>query len=84
MARVFFLTGSRGGVGKLVGLIGLFDHFEMRRGKVSLVETDTANPNVGDALRTSSIRSVAMIPPSDDLLNFFLWIGLRLFESRTT
>jgi hypothetical protein len=72
MARVFFLTGRKGGAGNSVGSVGLLDYFEMGSRKVSLVETDTANPDVGNALRTSSIRSVAMIPPSDDLLNFFL------------
>ena len=72
MASVFFLTGSEGGAGKSVGSMGLLNYLDMRSRKVSLVETDTANPDVGNALRTSSIRSVAMFPPSDDLLNFFL------------
>src|ERR1019366_2576882 len=49
MARVFFVTGSKGGVGKSVGAIALLDYFEMRNRKVSLVETDTANPDVGKA-----------------------------------
>jgi hypothetical protein len=30
MARVFFVTGSKGGVGNSVGSIGLLDYFEMR------------------------------------------------------
>ena len=72
MASVFFQTGSEGGAGKSVGSMGLLNYLDMRIRKVSLVETDTANPDVGNALRTSSIRSVAMIPPSEDLLNFFL------------
>ena len=72
MAKVFFVTGSKGGVGKSVGAIGLVDHFEMRSRKVSRVDTETANPDFGNALRTSSVRSVAMIPPSDNFLNFFL------------
>jgi len=49
MARVFFVTGSKGGVGKSVGAIALLDYFEMRNRQVSLVETDTANPDVGNA-----------------------------------
>jgi hypothetical protein len=72
MASVFFLTGSEGGAGKSVGSMGLLDYLDMRSRKVPLVETDSANPDIGNALRTSSIRPVAMIPPSDDLLNFFL------------
>jgi MinD superfamily P-loop ATPase len=49
MARVFFVTGSKGGVGKSVGAIALLDYFEMRTRQVSLVEINTANPNVGKA-----------------------------------
>jgi len=33
MARVFFVTGSKGGVGKSVGAIALLDYFEMRTGR---------------------------------------------------
>jgi cellulose biosynthesis protein BcsQ len=72
MARVFFVTRSKGGLGKSVGAIALLDYLDMRSRKVSLVETDSANPDIGDALKTSSIGSVAMIPPNDDLLNFIL------------
>jgi hypothetical protein len=72
MARMFFLTGSKGSARKSVGVIALLDYFEVRSRKVSLVETNTASPDIGKTLRTSSIRSVAMIPPSDVLYNFFL------------
>ena len=69
---MFFQTGSEGGAGKSVGSMGLLNYLDMRIRKVSLVETNTASPDIGKTLRTSSIRSVAMIPPSDVLYNFFL------------
>ena len=47
MARVFFVTGSIGGVGKSVGAIALLDYFEMRNRQVSLVETDTGKADEG-------------------------------------
>ncbi len=49
MARVFLVTGGKGGVGKSVSSIALLDYFETRGRKVTLVETDTANPDVGKA-----------------------------------
>ena len=49
MARVFLVTGGKGGVGKSVSAIALLDYFETRGRKVTLVETDTANPDVGKA-----------------------------------
>jgi hypothetical protein len=60
MARVFFVTGSKGGVGKSVGSIGLLDYFEMRNRKVSLVETDTANPDVGKAYQ-KDVKSFSLV-----------------------
>jgi hypothetical protein len=60
MARVFFVTGSKGGVGKSVGAIALLDYFEMRNRKVSLVETDTANPDVGKAYQ-KDVKSFSLV-----------------------
>jgi hypothetical protein len=60
MARVFFVTGSKGGVGKSVGSIALLDYFEMRSRKVSLVETDTANPDVGKAYQ-KDVKSFSLV-----------------------
>ena len=60
MARVFFVTGSKGGVGKSVGSIGLLDYFEVRNRKVSLVETDTANPDVGKAYQ-KDVKSFSLV-----------------------
>ena len=60
MARVFFVTGSKGGVGKSVGAIALLDYFEMRSRKVSLVETDTANPDVGKAYQ-KDVKSFSLV-----------------------
>ena len=60
MARVFFVTGSKGGVGKSVGAIALLDYFEMRNRKVSLVETDTANPDVGKAYQ-QNVKSFSLV-----------------------
>ena len=60
MARVFFVTGSKGGVGKSVGAIALLDYFEMRNRQVSLVETDTANPDVGKAYQ-KSVKSFSLV-----------------------
>jgi hypothetical protein len=60
MARVFFVTGSKGGVGKSVGSIGLLDYLEMRNRKVSLVETDTANPDVGKAYQ-KDVKSFSLV-----------------------
>ena len=60
MARVFFVTGSKGGVGKSVGSIGLLDYFEMRSRKVSLVETDTAKPDVGKAYQ-KDVKSFSLV-----------------------
>ena len=60
MARIFFVTGSKGGVGKPVGTIALFDDFEMRNRQVSLVETDTANPDVGKAYQ-KSVKSFSLV-----------------------
>jgi len=54
MARVFFVTGSKA-VLEVCGAIALLDYFEMRNRKVSLVETDTANPDVGKATRRMSV-----------------------------
>jgi Mrp family chromosome partitioning ATPase len=48
MARVFFVTGSKGGVGKSVGAIALLDDFEMRNRQVSLVEGLTLPPELED------------------------------------
>jgi cellulose biosynthesis protein BcsQ len=48
MARVFFVTGSKGGVGKSVGAIALLDYFEMRNRQVSLVEGLTLPPELED------------------------------------
>ena len=60
MARVFFVTGSKGGVGKSVGAIALLDYFEMGNRQVSLVETDTANPDVGKAYQ-KSVKSFSLV-----------------------
>jgi len=60
MARVFFVTGSKGGVGKSVGAIALLDYFEMRNREVTLVETDTANPDVGKAYQ-KSVKSFSLV-----------------------
>jgi hypothetical protein len=60
MARVFFVTGSKGGVGKSVGAIALLDYFEMGNRQVSLVETDTANPDVGKAYQ-KNVKSFSLV-----------------------
>jgi len=60
VARVFFVTGSKGGVGKSVGAIALLDYFEMRNREVTLVETDTANPDVGKAYQ-KSVKSFSLV-----------------------
>jgi hypothetical protein len=60
MATVYFVTGSKGGVGKSVGAIALLDYFEMRNRKVSLVETDTANPDVGKAYQ-KDVKSFSLV-----------------------
>ncbi len=60
MARVFFVTGSKGGVGKSVGAITLLDYFERQNRKVSLVETDTANPDVGKAYQ-KNVKSFSLV-----------------------
>ena len=60
MTRVFFVTGSKGGVGKSVGAIALLDYFEMRNRQVSLVETDTANPDVGKAAQ-KDVKSFSLV-----------------------
>ena len=65
MARVFFVTGSKGGVGKSIGSIGLLDYFEMRNRKVSLVETDTANPDVGKAYQ-KDVKSFSLVNLDDN------------------
>jgi len=43
-----------------VGSIGLLDYFEMRSRKVSLVETDTANPDVGKAYQ-KDVKSFSLV-----------------------
>jgi hypothetical protein len=43
-----------------VGSIGLLDYFEMRNRKVSLVETDTANPDVGKAYQ-KDVKSFSLV-----------------------
>jgi len=60
MARVFFVTGSKGGVGKSVGAIALLDYLEMGNRQVSLVETDTANPDVGKAYQ-KDVKSFSLV-----------------------
>lgn len=64
MERVFFVTGSKGGVGKSADSIGLLDYFEMRSRKVSLVETDMANPDDTKASRKDA--------------KFFRYLGIRV------
>jgi Mrp family chromosome partitioning ATPase len=59
VARVLFVTGSKGGVGKSVGVIALLDYFQMGNRQVSLVETDTANPDVGKAYQ-KDVKSFAL------------------------
>ena len=82
MARVFFVTGSKGGVGKSVGAIALLDYFEMRNRKVSLVETDTANPDVGKAYQ-KDVKSFSLVNLDEnegwlDLLT--LWMRARTMK----
>ena len=43
-----------------MGSIGLLDYFEMRSRKVSLVETDTANPDVGKAYQ-KDVKSFSLV-----------------------
>jgi len=52
MARVFFVTGSKGGVGKSVGAIALLDYFEMGNRQVSLVETIQPTPTLAKPTRS--------------------------------
>ena len=47
MARVFFVTGSIGGVGKSVGAIALLDNFQIGNRQISLVETATGKADEG-------------------------------------
>ena len=47
-------------MGKSVGAIALLDYFEMRNRKVSLVETDTANPDVGKAYQ-KNVNSFSLV-----------------------
>jgi hypothetical protein len=49
MARVFMVTGGKGGVGKSMTSIALLDYLEVKGRKVTLVETDSSNPDVGKA-----------------------------------
>jgi len=49
MARVFMVTGGKGGVGKSMTSIALLDYLEIKERKVTLVETDSSNPDVGKA-----------------------------------
>ena len=48
MARAFFVTGSKGGVGKSVGALALLDYFQMGNRKVSLVEGSTSPAELED------------------------------------
>jgi len=49
MARMTFITGSEGSVGKSTGTIAVLDFFKMRSRMISPLETDTASPNDGKA-----------------------------------
>lgn len=60
MARVFLVTGGKGGVGKSVCSIALLDYFDTRGRKVTLVETDSANPDVGKAYQ-KEVKGFALV-----------------------
>jgi MinD-like ATPase involved in chromosome partitioning or flagellar assembly len=48
MARVFFVSGGKGGVRKSVGAIALLDYFQMGNRKVSLMEGSTLSAELED------------------------------------
>jgi Mrp family chromosome partitioning ATPase len=56
-ANIYWVGGSRGGVGKSMMTVAMLDHLLERGSKVVLVECDTSNPDVGRRTGTTSRRS---------------------------
>ena len=49
--RIYWVGGSKGGVGKSMMTVAMLDHLLEQRSKVVLVECDTSNPDVWKAYR---------------------------------
>jgi len=50
-ANIYWVGGSKGGVGKSMMTVAMLDHLLERGSKVVLVECDTSNPDVWKAYR---------------------------------
>ena len=70
---IYFVGGSKGGVGKSMVSVALIDHLKNELGQeVHLVETDTSNPDVYKAYRNTVATSLIDIDEADgwvDLAN---------------
>jgi hypothetical protein len=71
MERVFLVNDSEGGVGRSLGATSHLDEFEMTSRKVSLVESNWANPNVGNSYQKGVIPFLLVSLGVSEVLNLY-------------